>query len=111
MLVGQHHRNIEMTFTFKTLALDVKTLAYSEGIDAKVDAFCDTLRYKGNTWGEVNACQKFRTKCTLEVMGLPYTKELGKAVRDIVDVPYTEGAHEWLISHTIEDAMFDDYGI
>lgn len=100
-----------MTFSFKTKVMAIKVLAYSEDIEAKVDAFCETLPHKGNAWGEVNACLKFRTKCTLEVMNLPYTKELGRAVRNIIDVPNTENTYEWLTTHTVEDAMFDDFGV
>ena len=63
-----------------------------------------------NTWGGVNALTKKVVEDLLVMINLPYSKELARFIRYIVEYPNTINYSEYkrsLIGKTVEDVIFE----
>lgn len=65
-----------------------------------------------DNWGGVNALTKRVVRDILESMDLPYSKELGRFVRGVVEFPFTQSYIEWkrgILGLSIEEAVYGEY--
>ncbi len=94
--------------TYETSAYKVTSLIRS--LFVQVDKEVSRGEFP-NSWGGYNAFKKATVRKTLEHLGLPYTKELGSFVREVLwpehpEFNYDSHVERALIGLSLQEALF-----
>ena len=71
-------------------------------------AYKATDNFSHNSWGGISAHEKAQTRYILERLGLPYSKELGTFIRNVVTHKYDNEFLRSLIGFTLYEVLYFD---